>query len=935
MSTTPSVNTNNNQSETTVNKAATPHTENQTLPKYAYFHLGILFLLVCSLIMPTGIYYYSQYEKIIHKSANQLAEVQGQLLEQDTLLSAFKFTEAMLNSENIASYLAAEKSLLQTNNQLALLKSSNQTDYQDWRVKRQAASSSLNRIALNFSDIERDRLNVISHLSLFDSWLEDLQKKEKNEVQQQALLMMRDNSVTLLTLLDSLTLQSTAVAFVNITSLINDIDQQIMNTDFIEPVNKSTWLAFSDAFYSTSEPSTVSNENYLSLWANTLILCGNYNKLIKDQQLAFKSILYSLLNKGTKNIDVVSHQSPILLKGKVSGVYLLHELIIVLTTIIILIGCFFLIIHRNIKKYANYCAQLLDVASKQFNNNTQGVNNKEEDLTFQLSELVSEQERLTLENELAAFTSISQRKTNALIAQRNYAQLYDLAIKQSEHIILMSFSEQSNTYKLHLYQAYLAGKELANRLKQARFHRYIQAEGIVLTLSDVNLISTTEAILLSQTGSLQKNSNELTLAVNGNITAEVRMDVDVFTEMMQVFIQLLCNGLSDSNLTINLMLHDKNDGQQQVKIIGKVENSKVPLKLPTLLQKIQDQNKNCNSSEIINYFNALLSYLHGDNVLVKLTDLGYEFSFIVPFGVMSTRQIGHDILLTVISKKATASSPNVCDLTEFTHQKFYPMPVDILVGVSSPAQHLTLHNLLQQLGFQVTFVAQANRQSQCWKSGRYAILLSEFSVSPFTKFTYDGSHSVTDHPTLLRGVFSLRQGARFIPEEKKFVHWHLGNIDINGALAKIVHQFSPWLPKSGLQDSVQNMQKKQNEVKVSKQLLAATNTQVVNLEKYIKHQGSVELAFFMLDEYLNEAIDLVAKLILVIKNNDLVEAGKVVRQLNMLSQILAAAALHQLCQDWQKIIADPVLNKNSAFLGKLLIKTEQEMTHVEAYAKAI
>ena len=93
--------------------------------------------------------------------------------------------------------------------------------------------------------------------------------------------MMRDNSVSLLTLLDSLTLQSTDVAFVNITSLINDIDQQIMNTDFIEPVNKSTWLAFSNAFYSTSEPSTVSNENYLSLWENTLILRGNYNKLIK------------------------------------------------------------------------------------------------------------------------------------------------------------------------------------------------------------------------------------------------------------------------------------------------------------------------------------------------------------------------------------------------------------------------------------------------------------------------------------------------------------------------------------------------------------------------------------------------------------------------------------------------------------------------------
>ena len=553
-----------------------------------------------------------------------------------------------------------------------------------------------------------------------------------------------------------------------------------------------------------------------------------------------------------------------------------------------------------------------------------------------LAELVNSQEKqnkISLELELLEYTNNARAKAQFSAQQTFSKELLKITKNQLVEFLPASFTV--NDADEYLNTLFMHSKLMAIRLKQAYFHSYLQNPEARLSLSDVNLISEVQAVVLNYFPEVILNRNKLSLTIAKNIQVDIKLDADVFSEIIRVFIQLLLTEKNNIALVIKLSLQDKNDGQQCIAFTGQVEmlsehGEASKVKLPNLLQYIHNGNHHKAESELLSYFYTLLAHQHGDHVLVSLTEQGYQLSFTMPLAVMLNRTREKDSDL-VISPTLYAEEQKRLNLVN----SYKSRPIEVLLSIKEPAKHQTLLQLLESFGFHVFMVTRATSQEKHWKSGRFTILITELSTCPFVVF----NHNSNQKSGMERAVLTLDHLLNK-PTGDSYKKWTLAEVknlsNTTVALEKLTDLLSPWLKiKSNVIGShSRSVAEPDREPSFNQETLVDDKKlSALDFEQYIVNQGSVELAVYMLDEYITESSVLLAGLSQALTEKNVDKASRNVDALLLNAKILASSDLLKLCHHWQKFLSTNKVSENNALKVKLLAKTKQALAAIAHYAQ--
>ena len=281
----------------------------------------------------------------------------------------------------------------------------------------------------------------------------------------------------------------------------------------------------------------------------------------------------------------------------------------------------------------------------------------------------------------------------------------------------------------------------------------------------------------------------------------------------------------------------------------------------------------------------------------------------------------------------------------FSQYRFCSTQVEVLLAVESPEKYQNLSRLLSWLGLQVYTVCQAETMQKYWQSGRYLVLLTEFQVSPFIEMKVGKNVS--------RGVFSLGDKPLKEATEKEQSYaqsWHQDCVKNQLDIQRLVKLFAPWLKEKQLVLSVEKKVKppiiKHTDESLHKRTPLNTKTiredkalnvdellanqdieihQAFDLNLYALHQGSPELAVFMLDDYMAEIEEAIAALPIAIKEKSFQQALGYVDEIDKLSTILAAQELNHCTKALTAALNKKALPEVNAKL-KLLTQQYQMLT---------
>jgi len=286
---------------------------------------------------------------------------------------------------------------------------------------------------------------------------------------------------------------------------------------------------------------------------------------------------------------------------------------------------------------------------------------------------------------------------------------------------------------------------------------------------------------------------------------------------------------------------------------------------------------------------------------------------------------------------------------EFQLNKDVSINCQILLAVHAPQYYQQLQQLLQWLGFTVYFVADDASQTKQWRTGRYNILITEFLDNAFI--------SMAVPTTTEFGVFSLQE-KMVIPEYSTknsgidFSQWHCGQLTATANLAELKLCLQPWLKEDkSKQHSVQQQRNLQplndsfssEEITFNDDALVITEV-VTNLSsdengeasfdfsRYLQHQGSVELALFMIEEYSRDNHQQLRDLGQAIKEKSPEKAMLCIDNLLINAKILACNDLEQLCLQWQNELSD---NAELTGLAELVTDTQQVLYAIDSYGETI
>ncbi len=278
------------------------------------------------------------------------------------------------------------------------------------------------------------------------------------------------------------------------------------------------------------------------------------------------------------------------------------------------------------------------------------------------------------------------------------------------------------------------------------------------------------------------------------------------------------------------------------------------------------------------------------------------------------------------------------DSQEFQPQQYRTTQVEVLLAVNSPEQHLPLLTMLNWLGLQVKVVAQAQAMKKHWQTGRYLVLLNQFGQSPFIEMTAGKSAQ--------RGVFSfsvIKKDNLSTQQLALAENWQLGQLPATPDLSALASLLAPWLktktvtepkvltPNNDI-DKVNSVKAKMANVVKDKKLAAIDKKQTCfDMAQYTKHQGTSELAIYMLDEYMESNDESFNELSRAIKAKDSSAAEQALMVLVQNARILAADDLIALCLQLEKTIAEQAFDKAS----EVLLVTKKELTAIKKYASTV
>lgn len=266
----------------------------------------------------------------------------------------------------------------------------------------------------------------------------------------------------------------------------------------------------------------------------------------------------------------------------------------------------------------------------------------------------------------------------------------------------------------------------------------------------------------------------------------------------------------------------------------------------------------------------------------------------------------------------------------------------VILAVDSPQRYQNFQRLLCWLGLKVHVVSHADAQRELWETGLYCILFTEFSEKSLLK--------MVNKPLVGVAVFSLTDDVPTSENDTYFDDWHFGQLVEQSTLEELSVVLTPWLkhhkslknPEISeliLSDNLIEGVDEDNYEGVITELVASlaedNKKAVFDFSQYLQHQGSVELALFMLDDYAQDNHQQLDVLIDAIKARDFDKAKGAIIDLQLNAQILAASDLEKLCSQWSKLFSGNDIPSSLKKLNLLLKETRTALTAIDSYAESI
>lgn len=279
----------------------------------------------------------------------------------------------------------------------------------------------------------------------------------------------------------------------------------------------------------------------------------------------------------------------------------------------------------------------------------------------------------------------------------------------------------------------------------------------------------------------------------------------------------------------------------------------------------------------------------------------------------------------------------------FAVNQYVATELPVLLAIHSPQQYQNLQRLLHWLGLQVQVISHQGAQQALWQTGQYSLLITEFAETALLE--------MTSKPSVDIGVFSLTEVIPHSENNACFEKWHISKLTKESTLAELISALAPWIKQIGYANEAEHtnsdLQVEYSEdldelvITEVAQILTENSANVSNdkavfdFSQYLQHQGTVELALFMLDDYTQDNHQQLDMLIEAIKAKDIDEAQLSLSVLTLNAKILSAQTLQLLCAKWSKLLSGSEIPTSLKKVNALLKDTRIALNEIDAYAEAI
>ncbi|MEI6894642.1 MAG: hypothetical protein V5789_08430 [Colwellia sp.] len=949
-------------------QAVVTNRDRKSFHQFFTFYVISIFLVVV-VVLSAALWLLLQQNKLAQaRITEQLFPLQSKLLQQTYLLNSSQLIDEISHNANVNEMITLQQTLTLQSKKLSLLKSEYKDRYQQWFTRNNDASNLIIRIGKNDPRYQLLKNKLLIILDSFQGAIKIELNNPRITFEKVALLTKVQNQFSsIATTLKHLDLQTPLAVFESLRNQINEMfiedyaqqlaSQQVDSQSMSDIVRD--FIRFEDLILKSA---------LLMKWHKQLQLVADYKRQLSTQQKQLQSMLANFVRHNLGLISAINIDASLVLP---------REMLLIFSFMLSMVAGLLLLMRGRIKvasqvnkNFISYVIQSPESAlitnekngftkrqkkafysaeSEQLIKEIQQVKasnyseveylaqtEKNKELEAKLVKVNAVAQQLTGELDAIEFNALEKSATQRLLEQQRGNAHLLLAIKQAVLLGHSSITPRiSATKENDLYHAYLQGRELIRQLRQASYYRYLQGADTVLVLSDVNIAAQVQAVVLNLPATFCLFKNKVSVSIDEKILVGVNLDAELFSEMFRVFICLILAKETEKKLVLTLQLVDKNNGQQKICFSGQIQCDEKAVQLPQALRGFNDDSEK--NSDLGDYFTTLLSYQHGEEVSTQLTEQGYQLSFTLPVAV----------ILNQVEKNYTVLNlPNhELELEETCVKlaaKYIAMPIAVLLAVKEPAQFQRLQQLLQAMGLQVTLVTGELMLQKYWQSGLFAVLMTELTCQPFTTFRVDKTDKASEIRAIYRGVFSLSGGADRIKKSAEYDHWFVGELNSHSNSNELIVAMAPWIKAQGCNRiDTENTPKikncRQNDISkmVEQNVEPIEQTLSFDFKRYLKHQGSVELALFMLAEYTNENSELVMELSQSFASEDSQKVNAVIQTLLINSKILAADSLLAHCKQWLKLLASRGLDNTDKEQVSLLSIIKADVASISQHADAI
>lgn len=1048
---------------------------------------------------------------------NQLLPLQQQVKQLASLQQAKFIVDELLRGESDKNWLKLHTDLIALNRELLRLNSTHTHIYQQWLNQNKVARDAVERAQKNTlrnqqlkqSSVIQLQLMLFSITSIGETkyhyekeLYQQLQTGKKNStatlsrattyvkaVRQVKNIEQLKNLLTeILANFEALTLRTSQAEF---DLLRLGVEQLFAQTKLLQGDNTQAVNEFIQQV-ETFKDITLTGQMALAKWQGYLRLMQSYNlDLVMQKQQIFKllskpQVIFSPTNDSRISLFLANYN--IHLNSNEIALILMFSIGITLATFCVLLWK----VHQQIRVASQQELALVEQSTQGdeaciTKTNCQEVHEIIRKIQVLTKPEHNEQDYQLLLNQVQFNKQLIQEQKLALecltkSSDEQQLEKLEQVAQQFSHEF-QRYSYLKNKALSQLVQAQVSGdieditflfNFFYDTLELFELASYLQSNNAVLTLNDVNLLEELHSILLNKQVEQSVKSNQLFISYDEQIIVQSNFDIQLFQHLLNLFVDLSLQQCNGALFHLHLQLLDKNAGQQVIRFVVNVCAQDL-VELPdTIKQLVEASEKNETRSSFIEVFKVLLAQLHGENLVAKLIEQGYQLSFDMPLVIASAGKknqttetaatnvilaetkvvllsankvvssiikklvlacagkfetIAHmdslsqlmsvkhlrrhklDLLIVTsdiavtelgmieqqiarlpeslqpklmvlqssrlsyqkfgfysqaeqplckvdlldnITHLLAASDKNnqLLSANDFQSQGYMSGQQQVLLAVQSPQKYQKMQRLLQWLGLQVQFVCDETSQTRYWKTGRYCLLITEFTQAVW--------QDMTVQPSVPVGVFSLlgevaRPKTAALEKNEHFATWHCGQLTSECLLVELENNLLSWLKKtsSNCQAAVV---KKNGDVKLTQNSLVdykvdedeliineistslandANNDTSFDFTRYLKHQGSVELALLMLDDYSQDNYQQLTYLATAIKGKNIDKAKKAVESLQLNANILAANDLQQLCVQWRHLLNHDNALTQLKKITALLKDTQQVLHAVDSYAQTI